>query len=337
VKITPENSLIGSGNDLPNRKEGSHHKFTSERHHKTASLIISAPIKINLALHITGKRADGFHNLESLVVFSKEGDRLSFRPGRRDSFRAYGSYAEKLGSPRSNLVLKARDALRQFYGREYIPPVSIHLEKNLPVAAGLGGGSADAAACLFGLMRLNGLSEGAELPENLPPLVQLAAELGADVPMCLAWFHRRSAFIARGKGEELEPLLHFPKLAAVVINNGTAISTRTVFGKLDKTESAPFPPAVAEARARSFDEWIALLKSLRNDLYPPALWIEPALSDALALLRESGAAFCAMSGSGASCFGIYPNLQIAQAAANFISRRHPDYFCLATETDGADV
>jgi len=310
-----------------------------------APLILRAPIKINLALHILGRRADGYHDLESLVVFSNCGDRLSLLAARRDSFRALGPYAARLGARRNNLALKALAALRAQLGAAAVPPVAIELDKQVPVAAGLGGGSADAAAAIYGLARLYGLyADGAEAGREAaappPQLMAIAAELGADVPMCLAWFYRRSAYLAGGRGEKLAALPGFPALPLAVVNNGAPLSTRAVFAALDLRDIAARPPLPAAAEVvacRNLAEWTALLRRLRNDLYAPAVAAAPQLPQMLALLRQSGAVWCAMSGSGASCFGLYESLAAAEQGAAFIRARHPHYYAAAMLSDGAPL
>lgn len=303
-----------------------------------AAIKIAAPMKINLGLHILGKTAGGYHDLESLVAFSPAGDALYFCPAARDSFSISGLYAAQLSHGGDNLALRARDSLRALLGAAAVPPAAIHLEKNLPVAAGLGGGSADAAACFIGLCALSGLQ-----PEHEPlrqALMERAAALGADVPMCLAWFFQKSAFIARGLGEKLSVLPHFPALPLVAVNDGAALSTAAVFARLEKAENPPMPKnwqEEANAPAMDFAACLRLLRQLRNDLYPPALQAAPQLAEILAQLRRSGAAYAAMSGSGASCFGIYPSMAAAETAAAFIRRQRPQFFVLTTQTDGAPL
>src|SRR5690606_24593258 len=185
-----------------------------------------APAKINLALHVTGQRADGYHLLESIVTFADIGDRLSFSPAQEDSFTLSGRFSGMLSADAAdNLVIRARDRLRGLLGQtgQEAPPVAIHLEKNLPIASGIGGGSADAAAALRGLSRLwqaKGLPAGG--------LDALALSLGADVPMCL---HGKPA-IASGVGEQLSPLPGLPALFLVLGNPLRGVSTPDVFSRL---------------------------------------------------------------------------------------------------------
>lgn len=302
---------------------------------KGEGFALAAPVKINLALHVLGKRPDGYHNLESLVAFSNAGDVLHFRAAERDNFTAAGPYAANMGRAGNNLVLRARNALRAVFGTKAFPPAAIHLEKNLPVAAGLGGGSADAAACLAGLCLLNG--RDIEQPGLKRDLMRLAAGLGADVPMCLAWFYQKTAFIARGRGELLEPLPYFPALPAVVVNNGTRLATASVFARLAGADNAPLPQDLAAGPPMDFVRCAESLRSTRNDLYAPALQAAPALAEIPALLGGSGAVWCSMSGSGSSFFGLYAAKEEAQAAADFIRQKQPGWFVLALLTDGAPL
>jgi len=289
---------------------------------------IQAPVKINLALHVTGQRADGCHLLESLVVFSPDGDRIRIEKAGCDSFSVNGPFAGFLGNGSDNLVIKARDALRTASdGR--IGPVAIHLTKNLPVASGLGGGSADAAATLAGLEML--------MPTGLDAagLMCCALALGADVPMCLAGMYRKSALMARGIGDEIKLLPDFPALHLVLLNPGAAVATPTVFAGLEKRQN---PPLVFDACAMaSFDCLSAALHRARNDLYEPARRIAPLLDGTLEILRRSGAVLARMSGSGATCFGLCPSMAAAQSAAQQIGEQCPDTFVLATTTFGKNI
>lgn len=181
----------------------------------TISLI--APAKVNLALHVTGRRSDGYHLLDSLVVFARFGDRVTVTKAASDAFSISGPYGEGLPDDATNLVLKARDALRQHYPAQ-AAPVAIHLEKHLPVASGIGGGSSDAATAMRALASLWNI--GASLTE----LAAIGLPMGADIPMCLYG----EALIARGIGEEIERLASFPSLPMVLVNNGVTISTPQV-------------------------------------------------------------------------------------------------------------
>ncbi|MDI7861503.1 4-(cytidine 5'-diphospho)-2-C-methyl-D-erythritol kinase [Rhizobiaceae bacterium n13] len=284
-----------------------------------------APAKINLALHVTGRRADGYHLLESLVTFTDTGDQLSFSPASTDGFSVSGRFAGNV--PREgnaggdNLVVKARDMLRSVLAGAGLaaPPVHIHLEKNLPVASGIGGGSADAAATLRGVMRLW------EIPAGAVDLPTLALRLGADVPMCLAG----TPLIARGIGEAIEPLRGLPSFAMVLANPLQPVSTPDVFQALESKANAPLslPGELIEAAA-----WIAAIGNLRNDLEAPASRLVAEIAVISGLLAGQGATLVRMSGSGATCFGIFSDSAQAKAAEAALLSIRPDWYFQATTT-----
>lgn len=277
-----------------------------------------APAKINLALHVVGRRADGYHLLESLTVFTRFGDKLSVSAAdEADALFVSGPFAQLVPAGDDNLVVRARQALREALGPRASGPVEIRLEKNLPAISGVGGGSADAAAALRALSRLWG---GADA--NLP---RLAAGLGADVPMCLA----SRPLIATGIGETLELLDDFPLLPVVLVNPGVPVPTPDVFAALMQRENPPLPPLPA---ARDADALIRWLGETRNDLMPPALSLEPTVGDAVAALEAQGARFARMSGSGATCFGLFADQTAADHAAAAIRRARPAWMAVATHT-----
>ncbi|TIS55474.1 MAG: 4-(cytidine 5'-diphospho)-2-C-methyl-D-erythritol kinase, partial [Mesorhizobium sp.] len=247
-----------------------------------------APAKINLALHVTGRRADGYHLLDSLAVFTRFGDRLQIEPAERDAFSVSGPFAAGVPVDADNLVMKARDALRREAGLQRTPPVAIRLEKNLPIASGVGGGSSDAAATL------NGLSQLWKLGIDEAGLARIGLTLGADLPMCL----EAKPLVARGIGDELSPLAGFPALALVLVNPGVAVSTPEVFKALARrdNEALPLPKRLDFHGIRNW------LETTRNDLEPAARSIQPAIGEALKALKKADAAFARMSGSGATCF-----------------------------------
>lgn len=282
-----------------------------------SALVEFAPAKINLALHVTGRRADGFHLLESLVVFAATGDRVRVEATAEDRFSVAGPFAEGVPTDGGNLVVRARDLLRSHSVQAF--PVSIRLEKNLPVASGIGGGSSDAAATLRALNDLwkPGLS--------LAGLADIGRELGADVPMCL----HAGPLIARGIGEEIKALDGFPSLHMVLVNPGVPVSTPAIFGALASRKNPPLPPLASRRDFHALAGWLA---ATRNDLEAPAIAIAPPIADALAALRGTGAAIARMSGSGATCFGLYPTPQAAETAANFIRRAEPHWFIAATQS-----
>lgn len=284
------------------------------------TLAEDAPAKINLALHVTGRRADGYHTLESLVVFTRFGDRIEAQAAQADNLAISGPFGDGLSADAGNLVIRARDAMGQAMARQGVPqPVSISLEKHLPVASGIGGGSSDAAATL---KVLNRLWRGGLRPDAL---ALVGARLGADVPMCL----HAAPLIARGIGEIIEPVASMPQLHMVLVNAGVEVSTPAVFAALASKENPPLPPL---PRHFGFDHLPGWLGAARNDLEAPAIAIAPAIAESLAALRAGQAAFARMSGSGATCFGLYETPALAQSAAAAIRRSRPGWFVAATSS-----
>ena len=282
-----------------------------------------APAKINLALHVTGRRADGYHTLESLAVFTRFGDLVRVEPAGQDALSVSGRYGADVPQDGANLVIKARDALRDAAGARPAPPVAIHLEKNLPVASGVGGGSSDAAAVLRALSRLWSLDLGET------GLAGLAAALGADVPMCLAG----KPLVARGIGDEVTAVPNFPALGLVLVNAGGAVATADVFNALATRNNAAMPPLPRDIDFHSLRNW---LETTRNDLEPPARAIEPGIATALTALAKAGAGFARMSGSGATCFGLFETGNVAKRAAAALRSRHPGWFVAATRSIASD-
>ncbi|TJW47813.1 MAG: 4-(cytidine 5'-diphospho)-2-C-methyl-D-erythritol kinase [Mesorhizobium sp.] len=278
-----------------------------------------AHAKINLALHVTGRRGDGYHTIESLAVFTRFGDRVEVELADRDDFSVSGRYASAVPLDGSNLVVTARDALRREAGLRQTPPVAIRLEKNLPVASGVGGGSSDAAAVLRGLVQTW------ELDIDDAELARIGLSLGADVPMCLA----AKPLIARGIGDELSTVPGFPALGLVLVNPGIAVSTAEVFNALASRDNEGLPPLPRSIDFHSIRNW---LETTRNDLEPAARAIQPAIGKALSVLNKAGAGFARMSGSGATCFGLFETGNVAKRAAVDIRSRHPDWFVAATRS-----
>ncbi|MFK0336237.1 4-(cytidine 5'-diphospho)-2-C-methyl-D-erythritol kinase [Agrobacterium deltaense] len=281
--------------------------------------IEAAPAKINLALHVTGQRADGYHLLETLVTFTEAGDTIRIRDADADSFSISGPFGDLLraGDGGDNLVTRARDLLRDALAStgQPAPPVAIHLEKNLPVASGIGGGSADAAATLRGLLRhwRAGIA--------LDALASMALTLGADVPMCL----ESRSLIARGIGEDIEPLTDLPELVMVLANPLKAVSTPEIFRRLQTKTNAPLPASATIG-------WMDFLAQSRNDLQPPAQALLPEIGEIIGLLSQEGAALVRMSGSGATCFGIFHSLEAARKAETSLRRKRPGWYFQATRT-----
>ncbi|WP_019169855.1 4-(cytidine 5'-diphospho)-2-C-methyl-D-erythritol kinase [Pseudaminobacter salicylatoxidans] len=271
-----------------------------------------APAKINLALHVTGRRADGYHLLESLAVFTEFGDSVSVAPAAEDSFSVTGPFAAHLPLNGDNLVVRARDALRAL-APYTATPVAISLEKNLPIASGIGGGSSDAAATLRALARHWHIEAD---------LAVLALTLGADVPMCLA----AKSLVARGIGEVLEAVT-LPPLPLVLVNPGVAVSTPDVFHALERRDNPPLPPLPARMDAEAMANW---LRTARNDLEAPARALAPVIGDVLERLKQAGTPFARMSGSGATCFGLFDSNEAAAHAATTLRKDQPDWFIAAT-------
>lgn len=276
---------------------------------------VFAPAKINLALHVTGQRPDSYHRMDMLVAFASVGDTVSVQAADVDSFAVSGRYALAVPADAANLVLRARDALRAAADRRQ--PVAIALDKQLPPASGMGGGSSDAAATLKALMRLWDIAPGAI------DLAALALGLGADVPMCLAG----RALRARGVGEILDPVAGLPQIAALLVNPGVEVATPAVFRALKKKDNAPLPDFPGAADAMELAAWLV---ETRNDLQTPAIGLAPAIGEALAALEATNPLFARMTGSGATCFGIFGTDIDAAAAADRISSAHPGWYVAAT-------
>ncbi|MBE7733811.1 4-(cytidine 5'-diphospho)-2-C-methyl-D-erythritol kinase [Devosia faecipullorum] len=275
----------------------------------------SAPAKINLALHITGRRENGYHDLESLIVFADIADDLEARMAESDSLVLSGPFAAALRSETGNLVLRAVSAFRARWPLLAPPGLAIHLVKNLPVAAGIGGGSADAAAAL----RL--MAELAAEPVPVADLADLAAGLGADVPACLL----SRPLLARGVGEILSPLPQFPKLYVTLVNPGIAVATADVFRRLRAHDNYSLP-TLPEPLTRPAQLGLFLTET-RNDLEPPAIKLVPEIGVLIEEMAASpGCMLARMSGSGATMFGLFGSEGPAHEAASQMRRLHPDYW-----------
>ncbi|MFN4167121.1 MAG: 4-(cytidine 5'-diphospho)-2-C-methyl-D-erythritol kinase [Pannonibacter phragmitetus] len=280
-----------------------------------------ARAKINLALHITGRRDDGYHLLDSFTLFAETGDRLSLQAAASSSFTVSGPFAAALdggGPADSNLVLRAIAALQKASGQS-LPPFAVHLEKNLPVASGVGGGSADAAAALRLVLEATGLVVPADA------LQSIALDLGADVPVCLAGRPARMS----GIGETLSPLPPLPRCGLVLVNPGVAVSTPAVFRALECRDNPPLPALPGEFSSR--ENLICWLKETRNDMQAAAIGLSPVIADVLAALEAHPAAeFCRMSGSGATCFALCAP-EAAAGLADALRAQHPGWWVEAGE------
>ncbi|HUB94634.1 MAG TPA: 4-(cytidine 5'-diphospho)-2-C-methyl-D-erythritol kinase [Stellaceae bacterium] len=271
-----------------------------------------APAKLNLYLHVIGRRADNYHLIDSLVAFADIGDELDAAPAAGLSLDITGPFADALaGDSTENLVWRAATLLVGRLGRA--PDVALRLVKNLPVASGIGGGSSDAAATLRALVRLWRMPVGEEL------LNAIAAALGADVPACLA---ARSVWVG-GVGEELEITPPLPPVFLVLANPGIALPTAAVFKRRVGSFSKPgrfVPPADAAALAR-------LLAERGNDLTDAAIGLVPEIGEVMRCLDATdGALLARMSGSGATCFALYADARQAEAAAVRLAADHPRWW-----------
>jgi 4-diphosphocytidyl-2-C-methyl-D-erythritol kinase len=287
------------------------------------TLVEAAPAKINLALHVTGRRADGYHSLEMLVVFAEVGDELEATPAKKDSLSISGPFATGLGNGDSNLVLRALAAFRSRWPGALPDGLTIHLRKNLPIAAGLGGGSADAAAAL----RL--FSAMSEVDTPFADLLDLARGLGADVPMCL---YSRPAEV-RGIGEIVLPLKHFPACHVVLVNPLVPVVTADVFRRLESRDNPGLPDLIDPlTRPAQLGLWLG---ETRNDLEPPAISMVPVIGDLIARLRTaSGCILARMSGSGATVFGLFGSSAQAHQAAHDLRETWPGYWVAAAPLIG---
>ena len=284
-------------------------------------IVETAWAKINLALHVIGQRADGYHLIDSLVTFAELGDVLSFSPGDEDRLAISGPFADVLDAGADNLVIRARDLLRNAARENGLatPPVAIHLEKNLPIASGIGGGSADAAACLRGLMRLW------QVPEGTLDLAGIAAALGADVPMCLV----SGPLVARSIGEEITPAPALPALPIVLVNPLETVSTPAVFAALENRDSGPL---AATGFSGDINDLVAALGDTRNDLEAPATRLAPVIGEVQAALDDCQPLLRRMSGSGATCFAIFHDPVAARLAGEMLRDKYPHWWVRACVT-----
>jgi len=282
-----------------------------------------APAKVNLTLRAGRARADGYHPLDSLVVFADWGDEVTAREADGLALALTGNGAEPLWEEPRNLVLKAAWALRAAAGK---PELGAHLtlSKQLPVSAGLGGGSSDAAAALRALNRLW------DLGFSLKQLSEIGSTVGADVPACV---HARPLRMS-GIGEVIAPLAAWPSLSAVIVNPGTRLSTTDVFAAFDAGAPAPLKPGPAAA-AGDLESALGRLAACGNDLQAPAIGLCPQIAEALEALDGAGAALSRMSGSGASCFGLFADDEAAGQAARAISAAHKDWIVRSVRFGGA--
>jgi 4-diphosphocytidyl-2-C-methyl-D-erythritol kinase len=285
------------------------------------ALTETARAKVNLTLRVLARRADGYHDLDSVVAFADCADALTFTPGGDLGLTMTGPGAAACGGAEDNLVIRAAHALA-----ERVPGLTLgqfSLDKHLPVAAGIGGGSADAAAALRLLATANGIE-----PDD-DRLVEAARVTGADIPVCLA----SRACSMQGVGDKLIGL-DLPELPCVMVNPRAAVATKDVFAELGM-KKGQFRAGISEVLeavtwpkvGASADTWIGFLKGGVNDLEAPALRVEPVIGDVLSALRETaGIRLARMSGSGATCFAIYDSKDAASAAGHAITQAQPGWW-----------
>lgn len=286
------------------------------------SVSVFAPAKINLTLHVAGQRADGYHLLDSIVAFADVGDDLFIQIGNTLSVTTEGPEAAAVPADMNNLVLQVARLFKDMPGASFL------LTKRLPVSSGIGGGSADAAAAFRGLMTFwSGGEVAAELYEpHRTPMSKALLKLGADIPMCLL---SQAARIG-GIGEEISPLPGMPPIDAVLVNPRRAVSTPAVFGAMQERSS----PAMAQTLPSfaGFNDFVLWLAGQRNDMQSAAIALEPSIATVLtALQSDESCRLARMSGSGATCFGLYQGADAAKAAADTLQLNHPDWWVVATK------
>lgn len=267
-----------------------------------------APAKLNLTLHITGKREDGYHLLESLVVFLEIGDKISVQKSDDLSLSVSGLFSDSLVVSDDNIMLKAARALQVTANVSH--GAALELEKAIPIGAGLGGGSADAAATLHALNDLWGCGL------SLSDLCEIGEKLGADVPACL----HGVPLMMTGIGEKIEPVDALPSLPIVLVNPSVPLLTKDVYAAYASRRTPSVPWRVGEA-----------LKSARNDLEPAAMVLCPVVKDVLEIIsQQDGNLFSRLCGSGSTCFGVFENAELAARAAHEIQALHPHWWVRAT-------
>ena len=265
-----------------------------------------AKAKINLCLHVTGQNMEGYHLLDSLVAFANYGDELVFHDNEKIEIVSEGKFGKDLSNIKiqKNIIFKTLKSLNLSSG------VKIKLQKNLPVSAGIGGGSADAAATLRGIFQ----------QKNIPFPPDDGLALGADVPVCIKSTTQRM----QGIGEKLTDVKVFPKLAAVLVNSGDKVSTSVIFKLLKNKVNQDI--GNLPNRKMTFTQTVHYLSELRNDLELPAFELIPNIKNVITLLNNSGSSLSRMSGSGATCFGLFADFELAKSAANNISTDNPNWW-----------
>ena len=263
-----------------------------------------APAKVNLSLHVTGRRADGYHLLDSLVVFADVGDVVEAEPAAHTTLTVLGPMGRGVPTDGTNLMLKAARLMPNAGWAK------LTLHKNLPSASGVGGGSADAAATLRALSRLWNCP---------PPPMQAQLALGADIPVCGA----RGPVRMEGIGEKITPVMGLPDAWLVLVNPMVPVSTGAVFAGLDRYDAPPMPPPPTPCTAQAFATW---LHGQRNDLQAPAMRVCPEIAAVLEALTATQPLICRMSGSGGTCFGLFATAIAASDAAHRIAKGYPQWW-----------
>lgn len=269
-----------------------------------------AAAKINLFLHVGERRDDFYHPLQSLAVFADVGDELEFKPSQNYVLSVRGPFASGLSAGDDNLIFKT--------ARLMSLEADIVLTKNLPVASGIGGGSADAAATLRGLAQLWSVKDADKLIRHIAPMI------GSDVPVCIdsqpAWME--------GRGEIVAPVTGIAPMPMLLVNPGVAVSTADVFRALDTRRGTGL---CRPERFGGADDLLQFLRTTANDLEAPALTLQPVIADVLGeIAAQPGALFTRMSGSGATCFGLFDTPERLSAAANTIALAHPGWWVCPT-------
>ena len=278
---------------------------------------ISAPAKVNLTLHVTGQRDDGYHLLDSLVVFANLADQITATPSSSMQLSVSGPFSQGVPTDRSNLAMRAALLLQR--KRNVLVGAEISLEKHLPNAAGLGGGSADAAAVLRVLADLWQV-------DPLPAIAPEIVSLGADVPVCLT---APDPARMTGIGEIVAPVPILPRCALVLVNPRISVPTPQIFSALPNKKNAPMGPIPEGMELKDFAHWLALQ---RNDLLAPALRISPEIEAVLTRLRSmSQVAFAGMSGSGATCFALVADMGTARQVARAVQVSHMEWWVAPAE------
>ena len=283
----------------------------------SGDIVEIANAKINLSLRVLGKRADGYHQLESFVMFAAIADKVTCREADELSLEITGPFGRDLEAEKDNLILEAARVFATILGRE--PRVAFMLEKNLPVASGVGGGSADAAAALRGMIRLWGDPPGS--------ITGLALKLGADVPVCM----RKRPSLMTGIGEIVTPLPRLPELHAVLVNPGISVSTADIFKRLNAGPVSSEVRAISLPGMETVDRVLAWCRNNGNDLEAPAVEGVPEIAIVLEQLRQSaGCRLARMSGSGATSFALYDNPFDAAEGAAGLGAANPAWWVKAT-------